>query len=58
VVVVTITFMFNQLIKIMKETIHLKLSKEDKEFIQSQADKHRMTKSGYLRYLAITKQKE
>jgi len=36
--------------------ILLRLSKEDDQFIKQEADKLRMTKSGYLRYIAITEQ--
>ena len=36
----------------------LRLSMEDDKFIQEQADKLRMTKSGYLRHIAITEKQQ
>ena len=40
-----------------QKAILLRVSMEDNKFIQEQADKLRMTKSGYLRYVAIIKPK-
>ena len=37
-----------------EKAILLRLSMEDDKFIKEQADKLRMTKSGYLRHIAIT----
>ena len=39
-----------------EKAILLRLSNEDDQFIKQEADKMRMTKSGYLRFIAITKQ--
>jgi len=39
-----------------EKAILLRLSKEDDKFIKQEADKLRMTKTGYLRHIAITKQ--
>jgi uncharacterized protein (DUF1778 family) len=47
--------MFNQLIKIMKETIHLKLSKEDKEIIRDLAKSKRLSMNGYIRNELLNK---
>jgi hypothetical protein len=41
-----------------EKAILLRLSKEDDKFIQEQADKLRMTKSGYLRHIAITEKQQ
>ena len=37
-----------------EKAILLRISTEDDQFIKSEADKLRMTKSGYLRHIAIT----
>tara|TARA_B100000768_G_C11222457_1_gene351184 strand:- start:184 stop:360 length:177 start_codon:yes stop_codon:yes gene_type:complete len=37
-----------------QKAILLRLSNEDDQFIKQEAEKMRMTKSGYLRYIAIT----
>ena len=38
-----------------EKSILLRLSKEDDKFIKDEADRHSMTKSAYLRYVAIIK---
>ena len=38
-----------------EKSILLRLSKDDDKFIKDEADRHSMTKSAYLRYVAITK---
>ena len=38
-----------------EKSILLRLSKEDDKFIKEEADRYSMTKSAYLRYVAITK---
>tara|TARA_R110002020_G_scaffold232337_2_gene443870 strand:- start:14731 stop:14898 length:168 start_codon:yes stop_codon:yes gene_type:complete len=40
-----------------EKAILLRLSEEDDKFIKQEADRHSMTKSAYLRYVAITKPK-
>ena len=47
--------MFNQLVKIMKETIHLKLSKDDKQIIKDLAKSKRMSMTGYIRNEILNK---
>ncbi len=37
-----------------QKAILLRLSNEDDQFIKQEAEKMRMTKSGYLRFIAIT----
>tara|TARA_B110000261_G_C12982534_1_gene317014 strand:- start:209 stop:340 length:132 start_codon:yes stop_codon:yes gene_type:complete len=39
-----------------EKAILLRLSKEDDKFIKQEADKLRMTKTGYSRHIAITEQ--
>ena len=39
-----------------EKAILLRLSKEDDKFIKQEADKLRMTKTAYLRHIAITEQ--
>tara|TARA_R110001632_G_scaffold67610_1_gene158815 strand:+ start:87 stop:233 length:147 start_codon:yes stop_codon:yes gene_type:complete len=39
----------------MKETIHLKVSKEDKQFIQKLAKSRRLTMCGYIRNEILNK---
>ena len=46
--IITFTNMKNE------KAILLRLSKEDDKFIKQEADKLRMTKTGYLRHIAIT----
>ena len=41
-----------------EKAILLRLSMEDDKFIKEQADKLRMTKSGYLRHIAITEKQQ
>ena len=48
--IITFTNMKNE------KSILLRLSKEDDRFIKQEADKLRMTKTGYLRHIAITEQ--
>ena len=50
--IITFTNMKNE------KAILLRLSMEDDNFIQQEADKLRMTKSGYLRYIAITEKQQ
>ena len=38
-----------------EKAILLRLSKEDDQFIKQEANRYSMTKSAYLRYIAITK---
>ena len=40
-----------------EKSILLRLSEADNNFIKDEADRHSMTKTGYLRYVAITKPK-
>ena len=41
-----------------EKAILLRLSKEDDKFIKQEADKLRMTKTGYLRHIAITEKQQ
>ena len=42
----------------MKETIHFKVSEEDKKYLQEEANRLRIPVGSYVRMLALSKQKE